>query len=110
MENELIRRGDVIAKFAETVRPSNNSDSVPPPTWNDAVNIVHAAPAVDAVEVRHAYWIEDSDPGEPIGSHWACSECNICFGEPTAREIFKYCPHCGARMDGEEEHNAVDRR
>ena len=39
--------------------------------------------------VRHGHW-EDSSNG------WMCSEC---FKE-TYRD-YQYCPHCGAKMDGE---------
>lgn len=57
-------------------------------------------------EMEHrddAYWIEDSDPGEIIGTHWACSDCKVCYGErkvwnPMERG-WRYCPSCGARMN-----------
>ena len=47
-------------------------------------------PAVDAVPVVHAHWI-DRD-----GKTW-CSECgasNKAYNPP-------FCPHCGAKMDGD---------
>ena len=32
--------------------------------------------------------------------HWHCSNCGNVFG--MAARVFKYCPMCGARMDGED--------
>lgn len=76
------------------------------PSWKslleECAEKINRIPAANVRENVKAKWLEDSDPGELIGSHWACSECNICFGEPTAREIFKFCPNCGAQMGGAE--------
>lgn len=46
-------------------------------------------PWCDAEPVRHGYW-EDCSNG------WMCSECHRDSSRDT-----KYCPHCGAKMDGE---------
>lgn len=50
--------------------------------------------SVDAVPVVHARWIH----GVTFGHEWRkCSECLVSqniFG------CFKYCPNCGAKMDG----------
>lgn len=63
--------------------------------------------ALDILEepIKHrpyAEWIEDSDPGETIGAHWKCSECNVCFGEREPWNPIQckwhYCPSCGAEM------------
>lgn len=53
----------------------------------DAVHFVHAA---DVVEVVHAHWIDRDE------KTW-CSKCDA------SNKQYKppYCPHCGARMDGE---------
>lgn len=68
----------------------------------DAVFIsIKEAPTVDAVEVVHGEWIYDS--GDEYADHYHCSVCgekiDLC------NEIFtemkpKYCPNCGAKMDG----------
>lgn len=49
-------------------------------------------PTVDAVPVVHAYWAEDTETGNV-----ACSNCGCILMKP----LSKYCPNCGARMDGE---------
>lgn len=45
-------------------------------------------PAADVVEVRHGRW----NNGYEVQN---CSECGY-----RGKRSYKYCPHCGARMDG----------
>lgn len=47
-------------------------------------------------------WWEDSDPGEPEGSCWTCSQCKQSIGL-SAMWIrwFQYCPFCGAKLNTE---------
>lgn len=58
-------------------------------------------PAVDAVPVVHARWTEGTTR---IGMWRKCSVCGV---EQTERDAygymnsFKFCPKCGARMDGD---------
>ena len=65
-------------------------------------------PAVDAAPVVHGKW----NPGK-ILSHefvgnicvsidfedWRCSICGIVVEQPNM-PLYKYCPNCGAKMDG----------
>jgi NADH pyrophosphatase NudC (nudix superfamily) len=91
--------------------------------WNDAISaVVECAPTVDAESlitqhedigyergyrdgyaealevtddaepVKHGHWIWDSD------RFWHCSVCN-----EYSSWTYKYCPHCGAKMDEEED-------
>lgn len=62
----------------------------------EAAAIVHSRPAVDAEPVRHGRWIHD------INNLYGCSECR---GRETMshRNLKKYCPNCGAKMDKEGE-------
>ena len=59
-------------------------------------DIVDEIPTADAVEVVHGHWIEHSHL--EVGG-----ECSVCgwqfqwFENAEAR----YCPHCGAKMDGD---------
>ena len=55
-------------------------------------------PAADVAPVVHGRW-------EKRGSSWYCTRCGIgyriTFGNiPASRH--KYCPRCGARMDGKD--------
>ena len=77
-------------------------------TCEDAFDAIESTPTVDAVPVRHGYWvIADADKGEYICS--VCGETDTdCSDRYSNHNVFgqNYCPNCGAKMDGEE--NAVD--
>ena len=49
----------------------------------------------DVVEVRHGKWLSQKLLGE---NAWDCSECKT-LGSPQ----WKWCPICGAKMDGKGE-------
>nr|DAV01211.1 MAG TPA: restriction alleviation protein [Caudoviricetes sp.] len=64
--------------------------------WNRRVN--------DAL-VRHGHWIGEGDgyaDGELVFDVWHCSECDYCIDDGTddPELLPKYCPGCGALMDG----------
>lgn len=104
MENDLIYRGDIFQRLCEYCSRMKYCDKK---GCVDA-EIINSIPAVDAVEVRHGRWVFDFALG---GSNfYKCSECGRqeCLLEKyNAKEYMPYC-HCGAKMDGEEEHNAAD--
>lgn len=55
--------------------------------WKACVDWIKTLPTIDAVPIRHGYWI-DRD------GQYECSECHnisCCKG--------KYCTDCGAKMD-----------
>lgn len=58
----------------------------------DAIGEVLTAPALDVVPVVHAYWIYCENGG------YFCSACDhrVAFLVHN-----RFCPNCGARMDGE---------
>ncbi len=65
----------------------------------DAVNIadkLEEASAADVAEVRHGEWGFD-------GVGWNCSECGeyALLVKTKIQVRSKYCPYCGAKMDGE---------
>ena len=55
---------------------------------------IKAIPAADVAPVVHARW-------RYVGSNWECSCC--LFPVPRKSSFYRWCPQCGARMDGEEE-------
>ena len=59
------------------------------------IDFIDVLPTVDAVEVVHGRWIW-ATLGDGYFKTLICSEC--CESEG-AREWYKYCPHCGAKMD-----------
>ena len=81
-------------------RPEDFDDNTTEDLANGALELLKT-------EMEHrddAYWIENSDPGKIILSHWACSDCKVCFSETNAwnpiKRGWRYCPSCGARMNG----------
>lgn len=55
-----------------------------------------ALPTVDAVPVVHGRWKEDSSGY----GFWICSACGFVSEASAANMLYKFCPHCGAKMDG----------
>ena len=64
---------------------------------------IKSIPAVDVAPVRHGRWVRP---------HWKnssyCCDCSECGGEAMHRDyqwykngIYRICPNCGAKMDGE---------
>lgn len=62
--------------------------------------IINNIPTVDAVPIVHGKWLHDES-----GANF-CSECmKYAYEDEEYHMILhtKYCPHCGARMDGEND-------
>ena len=63
--------------------------------------ILQNLPAADIAPVRHGRWIDaESDDGCTV---WHCSKCSYPIKTICGYPIYKYCPMCGALMDGEED-------
>ena len=65
----------------------------------DIYKAIGEVPVVDSEPVRHGKW-----------KHWArmiiCSECGTALYDDVIkcfRGVPRYCPECGAKMDGEKE-------
>ena len=106
--NELLSNGFIF----DNVRFKRRRFCIP---WGDIKRSVKNAPTVDAVEVVHGCWhIDDYDSGEPYGYaafiEVHCSKCGYELGAESGQYGWdygdpfplKYCPNCGARMDGDE--------
>ena len=54
--------------------------------------------------VRHGRWVEMHYEGGILdGTNF--DRCSVCgyervFDDPALKTVFKYCPNCGAKMDG----------
>ena len=57
------------------------------------------SPTADVVEVRHGEWKKLYDKAP----RYVCTACNHLYNN---RE-YKFCPNCGAKMDGERSENAT---
>ena len=77
-----------------------NLNKFAPEHCNALINhLITKQPTADVQEIKHGRWISN-DLG---GYEWAyyCSECGWVDGYPFNNR-HKYCPNCGARMDGDE--------
>lgn len=60
--------------------------------------------AADVAPVVHARWIYVEET-LATSSGWCCSACRRPrWLSPDVPEVFKYCPNCGAKMDGGADH------
>ena len=70
-------------------------------TYAECMKRVDAMPTLDYAPVRHGEWVEQEDfCGDP---YYTCSACKIdwvCIDGTPAENRMRYCPNCGAKMDG----------
>ena len=60
---------------------------------NAVLESIDSQPTIDAVPVVHGRWVHD------ISNLYGCSAC-LERETMSHRKLKKYCPHCGAKMDG----------
>lgn len=63
------------------------------------LDLVDEQPTIEAEPIRHGHWIY-KEYGYPTAI--AFYTCSVC-GSSRGFDIDNYCPHCGAKMDEEEE-------
>lgn len=80
------------SELKRTIRNHFNSNSL-----LGLLSMIDAMPAADVAPVRHGEWLLRHIGA---GHYWECSAChtNPCI---YVTEHTKFCPNCGARMDGE---------
>ena len=64
----------------------------------DIKALISVMPEVDAVPVAHGRWIYENDDPSMI-------PCSMCGYQVFRYNNTPYCPHCGAKMDLEEQHD-----
>jgi rubrerythrin len=74
---------------------------------DNMVNCIKRQPTADVEEVRHGRWlpiIERSSYLDP--PYYDTGKCSSCGYVVDVSEMnHKYCPECGAKMDGERSDN-----
>ena len=107
--DDLISRVAAIAEVEEYLQELDSCISEPDLKLDGyknglqvAINELKGLPSVDAVPVVHGRWVEiDEGDGDYT---YDCSLCGFKWflvdGTPLENGM-KYCPHCGAKMDGE---------
>ena len=70
--------------------------------WNDAIlmvkSMIHSEKAADVAPVQHGEWVVCGD-GDNVP--WMCSHCGKTTAHKYKVMYGKYCPNCGAKMDGD---------
>lgn len=62
-------------------------------------------PTADVEEVKHGEWVYPSYA--PYGGSYMMRHCSLCEYTPYIEGVIyepysRYCPHCGAKMDGKD--------
>jgi hypothetical protein len=60
----------------------------------DCIRYIEDCPTADVQEVKHGRWEYNQD----VILYWVCSECAYYV-----QHEYKFCPNCGAKMDGGSE-------
>lgn len=103
-EKRLIDVNDAIRKLEDEVsmcEPVSKDDGhidaykkrVIPKLLRNVIDWLQNQPTVDAVEVVHGRWKHARYTEAPL---YICSECD----KPEYKQ-HRYCPNCGAKMDGD---------
>ena len=70
-------------------------------TLQSVVNEIKKFTSEDVQPVEYGEWTAEGN--DEYGNYW--DECTVCrkavFFPPSVKNDYKYCPHCGARMDGD---------
>ena len=74
---------------------------------DNIIDGIEKMPTADVAEVKHGEWVQQLNPYE---DEIHCSVCGAVFNViDNCTETFDYCPHCGAKMDGERKENEDDK-
>ena len=85
--------GDLISRAAAICCLGNSPEQMCMP-WSEVERMLRELPAVNAAPVVHGRWIRQKGSAHVF----KCSACGFMFA---GAAIAKYCPNCGAKMDGE---------
>ena len=96
--NDYIKREDAL----DIVAHNNVNGEITLNRYDKIIDGIYEIPSADFAPVRHGRWIESTIPCE----QYVCSECGGAawyydYNGDVAKS--KYCPNCGARMDGEDD-------
>lgn len=86
---EYIERESLLNEICE------NKLMVREPAAKKIIGIIESVTAADVRPERHGEWKINPDGYYPY--------CTECGEEPQGGEMTKWCPNCGAKMDGESD-------
>ena len=98
-DKEYIERGKILDEFAKGyAKRTDTEEALICEVWDKSKRI----PAADVVEVRHGKWIDNGERDRNgVPKPFAIS-CSVC-GSSAGNSWMRYCPNCGAKMDGKGE-------
>ena len=89
-------------EFEKRIRPYDTDDHMDKALYNFAHNKMMDTPTADVRENVHAKWL----PYEFGNKRWhKCSACGIAdeyINERGIEAVRKFCPNCGAEMEGSD--------
>lgn len=103
--SDYIKREDAIRSIAD--HDEFKGERWIKEAWADYM--IEDAPTIDAAPVRHGMWVDvdrmqmhDLHGVLTWGNSFKCTECQFkTFAVEGHMAQYRYCPNCGARMDGE---------
>ena len=107
-KNEAVDEGYLVDWYINSVAEYGD-EKLNEPRWteahieeltNDFIVIPKDTPAADVAQVVHARWEMKSEDTTPGIYHVKKAFCTRC-GKSNKQYRPPYCPHCGAKMDGE---------
>lgn len=105
MASDLISRAAAIVEIEEYIEEYSELDengyhNLKWCAMEEAKEVLSMLPAVDAAPVVHARWISSAI----YKGYMCCSHCTEAYVAPAWLDegMWKYCPACGAKMDGGE--------
>lgn len=72
---------------------------------DSCIQLLESQKTVDARPMVHGRWELHGDD-DSVGCSFFCSECGYCMCEEEYLDnfsSFRYCPYCGAKMDGDSQ-------
>lgn len=96
---EYIERDALLQDIEDSVRITSKTGMINPETRGayKIIERIKSAAAADVAPVRHGQWIVKGYVCEE--TEYQCSECKETEWRTSASRL-KYCPFCGAKMDG----------
>ena len=103
-EKRLIDSNKIINDIGLYMAENSYLNDTPLDILKMVADWIKCSQTVDAVEVVHGRWEEMHYEGGILdGTNFG--RCSVCgyervFDDPALKTVFKYCPNCGAKMDG----------
>ena len=96
--SEYIERGALLGKDGLFAQRGCTGECKHCGLWSkEGCKVIIEAPTADVVEVKHGRWINRRFGSADV----ICSECRTLETNRDSNYKSRFCPNCGAKMDGE---------